>query len=695
MKSLKNSAMPQYGRFAGGAHVTKNKEVIFRLNTFDDINKVCVEIKPYDKRVFKIYPMEKIDTGVFELTANKKMAKNADRYRFILYKDEKPLRRVRDPYAMKRIDRSNWSIIYDQNLFKWNDKGWMNGEKQEKISSLANKENKLLPVSALRIYEANIPSLTVDGTCKAAIKKLIEIKNAGFNAIELMPVENSYGFNWGYDGADKFAPHHSYGSPDDLKNLINHAHKLKLNVITDMVPNHIGFDMFDIGNAGDYVDGCNEFGYKFNFEKHNNHVARTFIIGAALNWLINYHCDGLRLDLTKYMQSDFTMKQLAAEVQYHVPGAFLIAEDARENDPRVTRPFTSEEIYENMNNHSEFIDKIAQNSVSTENLGINSEWDFQFHKQIAASVLGYWGGFPFNIRTLEYVARNSGNRVKYPMSHDEIGNVDGTRLISKIFAKEINIYKNIPQGLKNQREQTFAHKAQNILVKLLSGKIEKMSNDEFKEFKKENFLDASVNSAMLKNAYGKALRKNRFTIAFTMCQPGPKMIFQRDEKGDVGYFKFFRELSCGYEKGLEAKGYPPGLAAFLDSKPGNIRYTSKFYRNCIFTAKMTKLLNRINDKNPALQSGNIDDTIVHDLSNVLAEKITFENNELFVISNISDDFYYENYKINFPEGVWIEIFNTDLKKIGGDGTFTNVHKMTSGENKISLPGYGVIVFKKL
>ena len=683
------------GRLKGGVYTDSDKNVHFKFFTFKDVEKVCVEIKPFDKRIFKILPMEKTADGVFELTVNGKVAKHRDRYRFIIYREGKPVKRVRDPYSMLQDDFPVWSIIYNHNKYKWKDRAWQLCEKKERVSAIADEENKLTPVGALRIFELNIPSLTEKGSYKAASKKLKEAKDIGFNAIEIMPVENCYGYNWGYDGVDKFAPNNTYGTPDDLKALIDYAHKLKLNVIMDMVPNHIGFDMCDIDNAGPYTDGCNEFGKKFNFEKKDNLIVRNFIAGAALNWLINYHCDGLRLDLTKYMNSDFTMKQLAAEIKNHVPNAFLIAEDARENDVRVTKPFTEEEIFENTNNHERFISKIAKNSISLENLGYNSEWDFQYHKQIAAQVLEYWGGYPANIDALDYVVKNSGMRVKYPMSHDEIGNVDGTRLITKIFAKEINIYKNVPLDYKNRREQKFAHAAQNILKTLMTGELENFTNTELNRFKKNNFLSESATITSLKGAYKAALAKMRLATAFTFFLPGPKMIFQGDEKGDIGYFKFFRELSCGYEKALEEKGYKPGLSAFLDSKPGTIHYSPKYHKDLGNTKRMMKVLNTLNEQNPALQTGRVVGTVTHPISRVIAVHIKLDDNEIFSTANFSSDFYFDNYKIEFPEGEWVEIFNTNERKFGNDGSFTNPEKKSGGIRKISLPAYSLCVFKKV
>ena len=108
----------------------------------------------------------------------------------------------------------------------------------------------------LVIYELHVGAFTTKGTFHAAIDRLEHIRDLGANAIELMPVcDFPGGRNWGYDGVYLFAPSHAYGSPDDLRALVDAAHGLGLTVILDVVYNHFGPD----GNylhayIGDYLD---------------------------------------------------------------------------------------------------------------------------------------------------------------------------------------------------------------------------------------------------------------------------------------------------------------------------------------------------------------------------------------------------------------------------------------------------------
>src|SRR4029077_18683744 len=60
-------------------------------------------------------------------------------------------------------------------------------------------------------------------------------------AIELMPLGDFAGRrNWGYDGVALFAPSRTYGRPEDLRALVDAAHRAGIAVLVDVVYNHLG-----------------------------------------------------------------------------------------------------------------------------------------------------------------------------------------------------------------------------------------------------------------------------------------------------------------------------------------------------------------------------------------------------------------------------------------------------------------------
>ncbi len=678
-----------------GAYFTNEGNAFFRLFTFPAVKKVILEVKPYNKQLLT-FDMHNTNTCIWQIELEKGIINNGDRYRFILDINDE-LIPVKDPCSMYQDSYFKWSRIYNHSLFEWTDSDWMCGENSQKISRISNQTNKLSSVSNLRIYELHIGTFTEEGTFTAAAKKLKYIsEDLKFNAIEIMPVENTYSFNWGYDGVDKYAPNHTYGTPDELKALINLAHENNLNVIMDIVPNHIGPDIEQLHKTGPYTDGVNCFGYKFNYESDEySGFVRDFIAGAALNWVINYHCDGLRVDMTKFMCSDYTMKQMAAEINFHAPDVFLIAEDGRDNDARVTRPFENYEIEDNELNHEKFIQRIKQNDVSLANLGFDSEWDFPFHKQIAASVLGVWDCRVKNLCAFDYSLRDAQSRVKYPMSHDEIGNVDGTRLISKIMTNELNLNDKVCDCCHSMKCKKAAHAAHNILVSLVSGELEKMSEEEMQNFFKLNSLEADFTFEQILNSFKKAFAMQKLAVGKVYSIPGPKMIFQGDEAADISYFKFFRKFSTGPEPYLIEKGYEPGLSAFLDSKLFKVKPCEKYsyFNNAM--RQFVRDLNILCDDNIALSSGHIEKTIVNENTDTHAVYCRKIYNEIFSVSNFSNTGYYQNFGIMFPKGEWREVFNSDNPIYSGEGRYMNTGSIKSQFSYISLSPYGIIFFEKV
>ena len=78
---------------------------------------------------------------------------------------------------------------------------------------------------------------------RGVARELPRLAALGITAVELMPVNDFPGRrNWGYDGVLPYAPDAAYGTPDELKALIDAAHDLGLMIFLDVVYNHFGPD---------------------------------------------------------------------------------------------------------------------------------------------------------------------------------------------------------------------------------------------------------------------------------------------------------------------------------------------------------------------------------------------------------------------------------------------------------------------
>src|SRR6266496_2041944 len=227
------------------------------------------------------HPLEREDGGYFSGSIE---AHGDDCYRFRVDNAEHfhP-----DPVSRFQPDGphgSSW--IIDPRKFSWSDAKWPGKQLKGQI-----------------VYEMHAGTFTKEGTWRAAAEQLTELARIGITVIEVMPIADFPGnFGWGYDGVDFFAPTHLYGTPDDLRAFVNHAHSLGLGVILDVVYNHFGPD----GNylavySDDYLtrEKENDWGDSINFDGSNSGPVREFFITNGRYWIDEFHFDGFRFDATQ------------------------------------------------------------------------------------------------------------------------------------------------------------------------------------------------------------------------------------------------------------------------------------------------------------------------------------------------------------------------------------------------------------
>jgi maltooligosyltrehalose trehalohydrolase len=118
-----------------------------------------------------------------------------------------------------------------------------------------------------------------------------------------------------------FAPDAAYGTPDELKSLIDAAHERGLAVMLDVVYNHFGPE-------GNYLHAYapqfftdrhhTPWGAAINFDGEHSRNVREFFIHNALYWLEEFQFDGLRMDAVHAMLDDGELhfiKELAQRIQ--------------------------------------------------------------------------------------------------------------------------------------------------------------------------------------------------------------------------------------------------------------------------------------------------------------------------------------------------------------------------------------------
>lgn len=670
-------------------------------------------VKPEDRRS-KIYQLEKQDFGVFTM---KNVPARLDNtfYRFIIVKNENDIRIVKDPYSKEQPSIMGWSKIHNPNNFNWTDSHWMALKDPRRITKTGH--NGTQNVNSLRIYEMNIPTVAKGGDFQAAIKKLDEIKKKNYaNAIEIMPVENTYSKQWGYDGVDKFAVNDKIGGSKGMKEFINHAHELGLSVIVDMVPNHIGPDGDMLSKTGPYEAGSGAFGSIFNYEGKENQYVRDYVSNMALNWIGEYHADGLRLDMTNphLMGSDYTLKQIVTEVNEHYPDAFMIAEDGENNREKITAPLPhyyshAQALYDIDRN----VNALANNTGTIEGIdgiGFDSEWDFPFMRQLLNMTETPETA---NMGEFDNRLKNSHHRVAYSISHDEIGNMDGTSSVVKYANRKLKLFNNIDAPNFSKQFQKASHATYELLKLYSTGKLSRMTDYEFKDFVSKQGINRPVQKQEVVEAYDYALKKLKLALGTIYTIPGPKMYFQGAEDGRIDYFQFFRKLSdvdskypdtrqrmAEMKKNMdEEKGYDTDFEkSYKVSTIGNVNVSGEVKDKMQRLSNFTTAINNLAEQNPALQNGRIDNTICFDRERVHCVHCTKDGNEIFTVKNYSDDNYNE-FNIVFPSGEWQEIINSNDEAYVGDGRYLNRGRFIYGngyeQKPIKLGSNTISVFKRV
>jgi 1,4-alpha-glucan branching enzyme len=240
-------------------------------------------------------------------------------------------------YRLKPIGDGDWEIRLDEGMLSHGDLYKMavrwRGGGGERIPSYATrtlqdettkifssqvwhpeqgytiKHSSPPPPSSLLIYESHVGMATQEerlGTYREFTQNILpRIKRLGYNTIQLMAIqEHPYYGSFGYHVSSLFAPSSRFGTPDDLKELIDTAHGMGLRVIMDLVHSHaVANTLEGLG----LLDG--DPALYFHTGSRRKHVAwdslcfdygKSKVIHLLLSnckyWLEEYRFDGFRFD---------------------------------------------------------------------------------------------------------------------------------------------------------------------------------------------------------------------------------------------------------------------------------------------------------------------------------------------------------------------------------------------------------------
>ncbi len=376
----------------------------------------------------RLIPLTATEQGYWETTAEN--VPPGTKYVYQLNGDlERP-----DPAAHAQPDGVHGPSQVVDHAWNWQDQAWQN-----------------YPLAAYIIYELHVGTFTPEGTFTAIIPRLSDLKALGINALELMPVAAFPGTrNWGYDGVYLYGVQASYGTPQDLKTLVEACHREGIAVILDVVYNHFGPEGNYLWPYGPYFTGQyrTPWGDAVNYDQADSNEVRQFFIENARYWLATYHIDALRLDAIHAIY-DFSARPFLQELGQAVAALsegsyprYLMAESDL-NDLRVLR---SPDLG-GFGHHSQWCDDF-HHALHTLLTGESSGY-YQDFGSVADLATSYRQGYVYTGQYSPHRRRNHGNQprgcsgenfVVCSQNHDQIGNrLGGDRLTQTLNFEQLKL----------------------------------------------------------------------------------------------------------------------------------------------------------------------------------------------------------------------------------------------------------------
>nr|WP_216622996.1 alpha-amylase family glycosyl hydrolase [Corallococcus exercitus] len=528
-------------------------------------------------------------------------------------------------------------------------------------------------------------------TMEDLIKKLDYFKELGVTTLELLPTNEVEGpRNWGYLGVNSLAAESSFGFEDEtgqwvegdeaLKRFIDAAHGKGLNVVSDVVYNHVFGDYNGLWNVGGpsnpYFNWSKEPG-KFeqrdtpwgSVPAYDTPQVKQLFVDHAVQQVAELRFDGLRFDFTEPIKGvggkagwDM-LREINRQVHFINPNAWTVAEQF-DYDPDISRPAKADGT----------------------GGGFDAQWYTEFQHRL--------------------VRDNSKPGLVQAASRGMKTDVDAF----------VDLMTN-PRGLDD-----WKHALSIISNHDEVGNAERTMNTAEGE-KATDFPDQWSRGAA------------RFTAGIGMAGPGIPMFFQGDEFGAQNDFRWGNPSTWDSDWSWQdvGKGVDFGKVTFNDATKAtyerlfelspDARAKDSAYK--AFSADDKKLFAEVaalpaserkdamldvtrrqsfnfykdaiglrNSSDAFSAAAEVKRVYTHNDDSVMAFTRKSGNEEFLVVGSLNKK-NLEGYSLPLPPGQWKEVLNSDASVYGG-GNFGNYGATLNGGNTpVNIPAAGYVVLKKV